>query len=287
MANLVDKLGVGRTVYDGLTNPNEFIRSFKIQAETLEWDEAKKIVMLNLMVKGKALRVCEAVVTKNAIKNFYDALIEKCALGADAALQRFYSLKRGSDSLAAFATKLNDLLNIAIPGLTVDQKTPMLKAQICLGVPENVKAMIQFNSSMEWEALLEALEKCCPTSGQVDGAYGFAAGSRAIIKQEPTDLDINFADSAARRADSFGNRSFQSSGASRPPQGNGASRFQGKCFYCGNMGHRVSECRIKREADVVGDRFTSGRANIQYRGGANRSFDSGKEKAAGGHPLPV
>ena len=80
--------------------------------------------MLNLMVKGKALRVCEAVVTNNAIKNFYDALIEKCALGADAALQRFYSLKRGSDSLAAFATKLNDLLTIAIPGLTVDQKNP-------------------------------------------------------------------------------------------------------------------------------------------------------------------
>ena len=186
--------------------------------------------------------ICEAVTTKTAIKNFIDALKEKCALGADVALQRFYALKRNSDS---FATKVNDLLSIAVPGLTAVQKTTILKAKICLGVPEHVKAMIQFNSSMDWKSLLEALKKCFPIIEGNSSAYG--SYPKTLIKQEPTDSDIHFTETSMRGT---GSR-YRTNDFKRPFSGSGQIRFPGKCFYCGNLGHRIADCRIKRDADSI------------------------------------
>ena len=89
---LVEKLKIGVSIFDGLSNQNDFIRNFLIQAEMLECNEAKQKDMINLMVKGKALRICEAMTKRTEINFFFAALKEKCALGADVALQRFYAL---------------------------------------------------------------------------------------------------------------------------------------------------------------------------------------------------
>ena len=52
--------------------------------------------------------------------------------------------------------------------------------------------MIQFNSSMDWESILEALEKCCPN---IQGSsFEYEMSSQSLIKQERTSAKMYFSE---------------------------------------------------------------------------------------------
>ena len=150
-------------IYDGSTDPSEFANEFRIQAVYQEWEEANQLLHLPLFLKGKAKRMYDSITTKTAIDNVLKELIAKCAKPKEAILYKFYGRKfKPGESITDYACELKEFLDEASPGLTIDQQLPFLRAQLCMQVPEHMRALIQFNSSLSWDDLLSALDKSFP-----------------------------------------------------------------------------------------------------------------------------
>ena len=65
--------------YDGTTDPHELARSFKLQSLLLNWNDAKQLTVLPLLLKGKALRVYNILATKENIEDVLKAVTDGCA----------------------------------------------------------------------------------------------------------------------------------------------------------------------------------------------------------------
>ena len=65
--------------FDGTTDPHEFARSFKSQSLMLNWNDAKQLTVLQLLLKGKALRVYNNLATKENIDDVIKAVTDGCA----------------------------------------------------------------------------------------------------------------------------------------------------------------------------------------------------------------
>ena len=150
-------------VYDGSTSPSDFIRSFQIQALYQDWDGASQLTHIPLFLKGKAKRVYDALTIKTTIKHVTDELLAKCAQSQDQLLYQFYERKRHDDeSISKYALALQDLLQLAVPSLGTLEQTTLLRAQLCLSLPDHLQALIQFSPSMSWDDLLACLDKAFP-----------------------------------------------------------------------------------------------------------------------------
>ena len=223
-------------VYDGSTCPSDFIRSFQIQALYQDWDGASQLTHIPLFLKGKAKRVYDALTIKTTIKHVTDELLAKYAQSQDQLLYQFYERKRHDDeSISKYALALQDLLQLAVPSLeqttllavytnwqslTLEQTT-LLRAQLCLSLPDHLKALIQFSPSMSWDDLLACLDKAFPhviAHGDRSTSRWDSHQSQPLIKQEP--VDTHFADAKTSR---------------------GSARFAGNCHYCGKPGHKLQD----------------------------------------------
>ena len=150
-------------IYDGTTDPKEFVRQFQLQAMFSDWDDAKQLVCLPLFLKGKAMRMYDSITTKTKPADILSELSKKCAQPKELLLYQFYRRERSAgETITKYALALQDLLVQAVPEMSTDQQLILLRAQLCLSVPEHMRALIQFNSALGWDELLSCLDKSLP-----------------------------------------------------------------------------------------------------------------------------
>ena len=152
--------------YDGLDSPAEFERVYAVTAAMQDWDDDKTLRNLPLFLRGKAKRVYDALATKTTIKHIFDELKLKCAVPRDQLVERFQSRRRhAGESIARYADELFTLLSEAMPGLDAEVQSTLLKTQLCAGVPDNVRTLVNFNRALSWDDLVAALDRSFPTPG--------------------------------------------------------------------------------------------------------------------------
>ncbi len=259
-------------VYDGTTDPRLFKQSFDIYATSNDWTAAKRLLMLPLLLRDKAKRLFVAA-KKTADDNttlltadqLLDKLIHLCEPQHETLLYQFYERKRlPTESISKFATALNELLVKALPDMSAANLSSLLRAQLCLHVPENMRALIQFSSTFgdtSWDDLLNVLDKTCPSSMlSTDGGNRWDAYAQNLVKHEVTmkqePMEANWVDT--RRPTNTGERF-------RPSQGFRSPRFEGTCDFCHFYGHRMAECNKMRR--LRGE---------QSRGGISQQFPSSR-----------
>ena len=233
-------------IYDGMSSPKEWIRSFNILAVYQDWDNEKKLANIPLFLKGKAQRVYDGMAMKTEIKQVTDELLAKCAVTSDALIVQFYNRKKKQDeSYAQFASSLQDILSNALPDLDASKQLPLLRAQLCAGVPDNIKTLVNFNRSLKWDELVVCLEQAFPTSS--DAAASYAQNLIDTVKTEP--IESNYTSSRS------------SASSSRPTR----ARFQGNCHFCQAFGHRQAECMKLRQGNRMDGHSTQNSFNSSFR----------------------
>lgn len=128
----------------------------------------------------------------------------------------------------------------------------MLRAQLCLSLPDHMKTLIQFNSNLSWDDLLSCLDKSLP--------HVIAHSSRSLnlplIKSESLEnADVFWSESNGRQNNRYNRDQPKYTGMqqSNRPNGlntsgatnRGAARFNGNCNYCQKSGHKAGECRSR------------------------------------------
>lgn len=152
-------------IYDGTTNPREFERAFVIMALLLDWDDTKQIANIQYFLKSKALRLYTALATKTTVKHVFDELKLKCSDSADVLLAKFYNRsKRSDESYATFASNLQEILMLAMPGLEAVKADSMLRAQLLGKSNTDIQRLINFNKKHTWDEIIEALEATFPNT---------------------------------------------------------------------------------------------------------------------------
>ena len=152
---------VSAVIYDGSTNLSDFVRQFRLQALFHGWNDDKMLSSLPLFLKGRALRNYNDIVSKTNLEVVLKALADSCSQPKELLLYQFYERKRTqNESISKYALALQEML--AVPAMHMDQQTVLLRAQLCLGLPEHLRAMVQFNSAMSWDNLIVCLDKSLP-----------------------------------------------------------------------------------------------------------------------------
>ena len=149
-------------------------------------------------LSGKAKRAFDALTNKTTIKEAVDGLVKALAKPQEVLLITFYERRRKPhESISKFATALQELLHKACPDMIEAQRLPFLRSQLCLSLPEHMRAIVQFNVTMSWDNLVSSLEMSLPQvsahSNESIAAYGYMplSSSPPLIKQEPS-IDNNY-----------------------------------------------------------------------------------------------
>ena len=268
-------------VYDGLTDPRVFKQNFNIFAASNDWNAAKQLAMLPLLLKEKAERVYKEFNKKTeggedkSCAVLMEELITKCEQQHETLLYQFYERKRDpSESISHYATVLHELLVNAMPGLSKDDLSSLLRAQLCLHVPENMRVLVQFSATFgtsSWDDLLACLDKTCPSSliPTASGTRWDAYSDPSLIKSEfkSESIDANWSDTRGSRNDQRQNSYSNNNNNNRQTPNR---RFEGTCDFCHFYGHKISDCRkrmrIRNESNS--DTF---RPNNSFRNNASSS----------------
>jgi len=225
--------------YDGSTNPKDFIKQFKMASLIQEWDETKQLQALPLMLEKKALDILESLQPdeKNTVEKVFVVLLKTCCQSEDVLLYQFYERKRKpNESVVKFATALRSLLVQAVPEISAMPTVliKFLRPQLCLALPEHMRAMVTFNSTLKWDDLLNSLDRALPFIPSEAGAKQSESYNRWDTFQ-PTELAPT----------PFGS-DLRSEIKTEPNQtmlAETSRRFEGDCHYCGYSGHRIAQCR--------------------------------------------
>lgn len=255
-------------VYEGESDPNDFIRQYKIQALFHDWDEAKQVANIPLFLKKKASRVFKAINPQTTILQIFNGLITGCQQPQELSLYQFYERKRRTgESVSKFALALQELLLKALPEMndTPELANKFLRPQLCLNLPPHMRAMVQFNSNLTWEQLLICLDKSLPhvvdltnesnqqnlnesysrwdsysqSQAQTDNA---SFQQQQLIKTEPA--DAMYSHSQQRNNQQQSQYTQQNQFSQQQPY-KPFVRFNGNCFYCNLVGHQEWECKWK------------------------------------------
>ena len=175
------------------------------------------------------------------------------------------------------------MLALAVPAMHMDQQTVLLRAQLCLGLPEHLRAMVQFNSAMSWDNLIVCLDKSLPHvtayNAQQQQLHATQQPSRwdtqaqeacSLIKQEP--LEANWTDtrsSTTNNTTAFRNTNQRGN----TNRNNESTRFNGSCNYCKKFGHKEVDCRAKKRDQPQQQQrnFNTNNSNNRFTNRPNRS----------------
>ena len=258
--------GLTNLIYDGSTCPHDFKKSFGIHVAYNEWNNARQLVMLPTLLKDKAERLWNALakttgevgheVNKTAIV-LLDELVTGCEQQKETLLYQFYQrVRQPNESISRFANTLQELLTRAMPTLGPEHASSLLRAQLCLHVPQELRSLIQFSSTFgtsSWDNLLACLDKTCPQSlvkseslNRWDsfGTTSLIKNEAHLIKEEP--VDAFWSDSRSRN---------QQSSSNEPK----TRRFEGTCDFCKFYGHKIEDCR--KRARLIKEKERLGRDN--------------------------
>ena len=143
-----NNVSVELLIYNGTTSAKDFRQRFELQALFQGWDAAKQLTSLPLFLSGKAERAYNAIATKTDIADVLTALVAALAPSQDILLYAFYERKlRPGEKVSNFALALQELLIKGMPTISDAQRLPMLRAQLCLSLNENLCALVQFNTA--------------------------------------------------------------------------------------------------------------------------------------------
>ena len=68
-----------KVAYDGISDPNEFVKSFKWNMMFTKLTEGQQVQAMEFCLSGKAERIYRAVVDKSKLENISKALVDGCA----------------------------------------------------------------------------------------------------------------------------------------------------------------------------------------------------------------
>ena len=209
--------GISSQSYDGSTDPKDFFKSFLLQAAIFNWDDDKQAAIIPFYLKGKAEHIYNALDAnkKKSIDEIKKALLTGCTVSIGVLIDAFHNRKlRSDETFSQFAIALQGLLNRAMPNLGDPEKLALLRSQLSKSLPDYLRYMINFNTSLTWEKLLEALEQSVPHLNQTSSSYDAWSGEACAIKSESTELNMV----STRRT---------------------AKYFDGTCNYCKKPGHKI------------------------------------------------
>ena len=130
---------IGLKQYDGLSDPREFEKLFKLQATMFNWDEQRQTAILPLVLKGKEENNALDNTKKADGKDILKAVIAGCSVTQGVLLDSFYTREPGQGELLShFALDLQDLLSKALPNLKDPEKSILLRKQLSLFLPEHI-----------------------------------------------------------------------------------------------------------------------------------------------------
>lgn len=208
------------TAYDGVSNPKEFVRQFKLQAFILGWDGAQQATVLPFYLTGKARQIFDALpqAQQAQIDTALTHLETQCTPSKASLLRDFYQRAPfAGETYVQYGLALHDLLQKAVPNIGNDERIVFLRDQLCEHLPENLRSLVQFHTDKPWENVLQALDSASASSTGRNTRQQF---------QQYADL----------------NRTAIRS----PPREN---TFRGTCHYCHRPGHRIADCRKRMRAN--------------------------------------
>ncbi len=148
---------IGLATFDGLKDPKEFIKSFKLQSMCFKWTELEQCEAIQLLLTDKAENLFDALVddNKKKIKEIYATLMTNCTTSHEVLLDRFFERRPSKNELlSVYALSLDQLLKKAMPGLKANEREMLLRRQLGTYLPEHMRALISFNSQKSWEDVL-------------------------------------------------------------------------------------------------------------------------------------
>ena len=285
-------------LYDGLSDPNTFVSGFILQSTIFGWDDAKQLASLHAFLTGKAKRVYSAIdnTAKATIAQALAALVKALELPRETLLMQYYAERRRSDEpLSKFAGRLQEMLLKAMPNLSADDATHMLRMHICTHLPEHLRALVVFSPEMTYDKLLVSLDKAVPhVAAHSRLSTGSGASSSTtpapvpLIKSEP-DIDSNQASTQQQQStnqfnNNRGNQQVQRYQQRSQTQGQQSDskqrqqRFNGNCGYCGIHGHKEVDCRKKRRDNNSNEHlqqpFATPRGHTSYNNNSSNNRTS-------------
>jgi hypothetical protein len=161
----------------------------------------------------------------------FEAIVVACAQSSTILLYEFYGRKlQPGESISKYALCIQDMLAKAVPNLEANQRNPFLRGQLCMQLPEHMRALVEFNDDKPWDELLAKLDKALPHVLKHEQSRSpFTAQQsnqkidpfETLIKQE---IDVNY------------NSSRQASSNFKPK-----TRFTGICDHCKIVGHKKAD----------------------------------------------
>ena len=240
-------------IYDGIAPPDDFLRMFNLQAVFQDWKEPEQLKALPFFLKGEATSAYDKITTKTAIKDVLKELALGCGPKAQDYMLQFHSRRRKpGETMVKYGAVLFDLISKGLPLVEGESRIQMLKAKLNDTSPSEIRLLINYDSDKEWSKLLAAIDRVYPVG---DGDQAF--GSPIEHRQEAT---VNYTNTAASR------------GNARSNVANNGNRFNGECFRCHEMGHRMFECPYRGQNQNQDSRGASFNRNQSING--NRSFNS-------------
>jgi hypothetical protein len=150
--------------YDGLLDPTEFLNAFGLQSLMYKWTEDQQVEAIGFMLTGKAKRVVDTMTgDKTKIKQIKDALKAGCVETKEVLMKQFNAARpQPNELISEYATRLQLLLERAIPGLDTGHATFILRGHLATHLPDYMQALISYNQKTTWDELLSALDAAHP-----------------------------------------------------------------------------------------------------------------------------
>ena len=146
-----------------------------------------------------------------------------------------------------------------MPDLPDPHRIPLFRSQLCRALPEHMRALVQFNTILSLDALVQAIDKAMPhvqvygyhSSPSCDSASSTPTMSTTtpLIKQVPAHANYTTMSNDNQRRDyQFANinGNFNNNEKAHSQQGDSAQRFNGRCSYCNYNGHKAVDCCRRR-----------------------------------------
>ncbi len=207
-------------IYNGMTDPEEFIKQFDLHALFEDWDDAKQAVAIKCFLSGKAEDVVNTLIANNkkTIKELKEGLINGCQLTREQRLQHFYDRKmKDNESIHVYSQALKSLFKKAMgDNFKPEDAKAFVQGQVINNVPHQFKSMLKVASCMGDESFEKVVQTLTSSNDQLMSSLGLA-------QEESSTLNTSL---------------------SRPHGSVAPNRntFDGTCFNCDRYGHRIAFC---------------------------------------------
>jgi hypothetical protein len=243
-----------------------WLKRFKLCASANGWDGGKQMAYLPTFLRGRAFAVYERLSGDDlATVQSLEAALRKAFVPKTEESRRLAHsqlvarrLREGED-LGVYVRDLERLLDKAYPGLTEPLRSQQLLDQFLVGIPEAISHPLLVHPAEDFATTVAKARELMLLDlrrGNLRGKQ--SAVVRAAVQDETVSKLVLSLDAItsrlerleARLGDKSNDVSRQEPLTSKEPtkftQGRG---FRGKCYECGQVGHRKFECPLKDQLE--------------------------------------